>query len=562
MKTMFGFCLVDAQPNEWRQKLKTKINIRIMNDTKGNSSTNDKKKPLPSYAISYLRFSSVVQGKGDSSRRQNAARDRWLDAHPDIPLKKEMNDLGLSAFRGKHVAKGDLGDFLALCVTEEFRAETKRRDVYLLVESLDRLSRERPFKAAHQLEEILAGGVKVVTLCDGKTFDENSLDNIGDVIKAICSMAIAHEEVARKSKRIKESWVGRYEKAKSGEIISRNLPAWLEMKNGRPVKRSKVVVHIRRIYELAASGVPKTEIAHILNRKKVPTLNDLKGRKQKSKTYWQDVSIGKILTGKAVLGTLETVHGDVENYYPAIIDPALRAKVLRICRTHKSNRGRQTDNYTNLLRKIGFDCQTGDPIYCTQTRTGGNFRNYYMSKAVRHGADGIRWKGGGPRGFEEALLESMRIALHLENNIDNLKEDLDLKEHAYAETTASIEKLVDFIDSGDMEIEEIRERLVELRKVKAHHEQEILELKDNIKASDVKQLIDLESGSRRDVYHCIRANVARVDLNCEKRWFRIVLQNGKIYEADYSKCIDSMVKIDASTSIKSEVGLLSVNKAA
>jgi DNA invertase Pin-like site-specific DNA recombinase len=434
--------------------------------------------------------------------------------------------------------------------------------VYLLVESLDRLSRERPFKAAHQLEEILAGGVKVVTLCDGKTFDENSLDNIGDVIKAICSMAIAHEEVARKSKRIKESWVGRYEKAKSGEIISRNLPAWLEMKNGRPVKRSKVVVHIRRIYELAASGVPKTEIARILNREKVPTLNDLKGRKQKAKTYWQDVSIGKLLTGKAVLGTLKTVHGDVENYYPAIIDPPLRAKVLRICRTHKSNRGRQTDNYTNLLRKIGFDCQTGDPIYCTQTRTGGNFRNYYMSKAVRHGADGIRWKGGGPRGFEEALLESMRIALHLENNIDNLKEDLDLKEHAYAETTASIEKLVDFIDSGDMEIEEIRERLVELRKVKVYHEQEILELKDHIKASDVNQLIDLESGSRRDVYHCIRANVERVDLNCEKRWFRIVLQNGKIYEADYSKCIDSMVKIDASTSIKSEVGLLSVNKAA
>jgi hypothetical protein len=71
MKTMFGFCLVDAQPNEWRQKLKTKTNIRIMNDTKGNSSTNDKEKPLFPYAISYLRFSSEVQGKGDSERRQN-----------------------------------------------------------------------------------------------------------------------------------------------------------------------------------------------------------------------------------------------------------------------------------------------------------------------------------------------------------------------------------------------------------------------------------------------------------------------------------------------------------
>ena len=102
-----------------------------------------KKKILSAYAISYLRFSSVVQGKGDSRTRQNASRDRWLEAHPEIPLKREMNDLGLSAFSGKHVAKGDLGDFLTLCESKDFRAETARRDVYLLVENLDRLSRER-----------------------------------------------------------------------------------------------------------------------------------------------------------------------------------------------------------------------------------------------------------------------------------------------------------------------------------------------------------------------------------------------------------------------------------
>ena len=118
-----------------------------------------KKKILSAYAISYLRFSSVVQGKGDSRTRQNASRDRWLEAHPEIPLNREMNDFGLSAFSGKHVAKGDLGDFLALCESKEFRAETARRDVYLLVENLDRLSRERILKALSQLEGILARGV-------------------------------------------------------------------------------------------------------------------------------------------------------------------------------------------------------------------------------------------------------------------------------------------------------------------------------------------------------------------------------------------------------------------
>jgi len=533
-----------------------------MDNRKGNSSINDKDKPLSPYAISYLRFSSEVQGKGDSSRRQNASRDRWLNNHPEIPLKKEINDLGISAFRGKHIAKGDLGDFLALCETEDFRKETKMRDVYLLVESLDRLSRERPLKAANQLEEILASGVKVVTLCDGKTFDENSLEQTGDVIMAVCSMSRAHEESVMKSVRLKESWVSRYEKAKRGEIISANLPAWLEMKDGRPVTRPEVIAIVRRIFSLAASGVPKTEIARILNREKVPTLNHFKGRKQKSRSYWQDCSIGKLLKGKAVEGTLETVNGEIENYYPAIIDSTLRAKVMRICRTHKSNRGRQTDNYTNLLRKIGFDCQTGDPIYCTLTRTGGNFRNYYMSKAVRYGAYGGKWKGVGFGGFEEALLESMRIALHLENNIDNLKEDLDLKKQAYTETNARIKKLVDFIESGDDEIEEIRERIIEQRKVQAHYEEEMLDLNEKIKATGDNQIINIESGSRRDFYHCIRANVERVDLNCEKRWFRIVLQNGKTYEADYSESIDSMVKTEACTSVKSNVGLLRVKKVA
>ena len=67
-------------------------------------------KTLSPYAISYLRFSSVIQGKGDSRTRQNASRDRWLESHPEIPLKREMNDLGLSAFSGKHGDDGDLHD--------------------------------------------------------------------------------------------------------------------------------------------------------------------------------------------------------------------------------------------------------------------------------------------------------------------------------------------------------------------------------------------------------------------------------------------------------------------
>ena len=107
------------------------------------------------FAISYLRFSSAIQSQGDSSRRQNAKRDAWLERNPDVVLEKELNDFGLSAFKAHHVSKGDLGDFLAFIETPTFASRMKRDEVFLLVESLDRLSREQIMTALHQLERIV-----------------------------------------------------------------------------------------------------------------------------------------------------------------------------------------------------------------------------------------------------------------------------------------------------------------------------------------------------------------------------------------------------------------------
>ena len=127
-------------------------------------------KSLPPSAISYLRFSGVRQGLGDSKRRQDASADKFTEI-TGIPIEEHLEDLGLSAFKGHHVSKGALGSFLSQIQSDEFQAKTKARDVFLVVENLDRLSREAIDDAFVQFRDIVKAGVTVVTMMDQQVFN-------------------------------------------------------------------------------------------------------------------------------------------------------------------------------------------------------------------------------------------------------------------------------------------------------------------------------------------------------------------------------------------------------
>src|SRR5262252_8134776 len=99
-------------------------------------------------AYSYKRYSSEPQGDGDSFRRQTAAAEAWCKRHPDVRLDrhKQMEDRGLSAHDGTHIRSGALGQFLA-----EVAAGRIAEGSILIVENLDRLSRENPWDAIAML---------------------------------------------------------------------------------------------------------------------------------------------------------------------------------------------------------------------------------------------------------------------------------------------------------------------------------------------------------------------------------------------------------------------------
>lgn len=50
--------------------------------------------------ITYLRFSSKPQERGDSIRRQKGLFERWLKDNPDAKVVDEFSDEGASAYHG------------------------------------------------------------------------------------------------------------------------------------------------------------------------------------------------------------------------------------------------------------------------------------------------------------------------------------------------------------------------------------------------------------------------------------------------------------------------------
>ncbi len=117
-------------------------------------------------AYSYLRFSTPEQSVGDSFRRQTALAQEYAIRHGlDLDAELTFRDLGISAYRGKNARKGALGAFLK-AVDDEIVPEGS----FLLVESLDRVTRQDPWEALPLFQLIIIAGITIVTLQDGKSY--------------------------------------------------------------------------------------------------------------------------------------------------------------------------------------------------------------------------------------------------------------------------------------------------------------------------------------------------------------------------------------------------------
>src|SRR3954447_145103 len=122
---------------------------------------------------SYLRYSSMQQGDGDSERRQGALAAQWCKRHDvQLDISRTYLDRGRSAYHGRHRQKGGA---LAAFLSEVERGDIPRGSL-LIIENLDRLSRENPWDALSLLTGLVNNGVSVVVLSPSEMIYERGCD--------------------------------------------------------------------------------------------------------------------------------------------------------------------------------------------------------------------------------------------------------------------------------------------------------------------------------------------------------------------------------------------------
>jgi DNA invertase Pin-like site-specific DNA recombinase len=147
-------------------------------------------------AYSYVRMSTPEQLKGHSKQRQLESSAAYAKAHGLDLVEGGLEDLGVSAFKGDNVSTGALGGFLDAVEKRLVPAGS-----YLLVESLDRISRQEIVEALTLFLRIIKAGINLATLQDSRVYRADQVD-FQDLIISLTIMSRAHEESQLKSQRV------------------------------------------------------------------------------------------------------------------------------------------------------------------------------------------------------------------------------------------------------------------------------------------------------------------------------------------------------------------------
>lgn len=202
-------------------------------------------------AFSYERVSSSQQVSGRGLGRQSDAAQRWADAHGvTLDTSLQLSDRGRSASKGHHLTKGALGRFLQLAQAGQLGTSP-----LLLVEAIDRLSRQEPLDA---IETILTGlvgsGCRIITLEDGAEYSRATLrSDPTKLLVLVVKMQAAYEYSARLAMRMRDSWKGARIRLQSGVMARPRqfCPAWCSYttEGGFVVDQAKAQV-VREVFTL------------------------------------------------------------------------------------------------------------------------------------------------------------------------------------------------------------------------------------------------------------------------------------------------------------------------
>ena len=270
-----------------------------------------------------------------------------------LDLVETLEDIGVSAFKGKNSKEGALAGFIQ--AVDDGKVE---KGSYLLVESLDRVSRESLLNAFDLFRDIVKKGIVIATLADNQIYTKDSLEkNISQIFTSLGIMLRANEESRMKSERLNAVW--QHKKANAGtKKITSMCPAWLSLnKKTNSFSFTKMAATVKEIFELSIQGYGTSSICQTLNGnpKKFPANNKAKG--------WHKSYVQKILSNPAVHGEYQPYMyrgkerapsgAAIPDYFPAVVTK----QVFDLSRARMEQRKtggarRKGTNFANLFTRI------------------------------------------------------------------------------------------------------------------------------------------------------------------------------------------------------------------
>lgn len=513
----------------------------------------------PLEAIIYMRWSSAEQAKGSSLERQREECRRHA-RHKGWKVIAEVVDDGISAFRGKHLATGELGRIIA-----DVEAGAYPDGLILLSEKLDRLSRESAKKVFSWLMQVTDLGIVVATVEGDRRYDQHNLD-MQTIIEVIVKAQLANEESEKKASRLAAAWASKRRRLASGElsVLTKRAPAWLAVEGSPPrfviiPERAAVV---RRIFEDTIAGLGKHHIARNLNQERVATFGRAEG--------WHPSYIQKILRSTAVLGEYQpgqkprgearqTVGDPIVDYYPRIIDAEMHANaVLSMAARPRrvTGRGRRLVNLFSGLAVCGAcgsrmtfrgkgqklradgSLVNEDYLICDSYQRGlgcGNGHHFNYELWESGILDAVLLDAMEDRHFSTP--EAVRpLEVELAERKRRRASDQDRSETAlrlYVETKHQDAKtmwmaLVEIVDGHDLAIMQLQSRLRDARgKVSPEeHRRRILSLRGTL--NDVDDRVRFETRAR--IMEAIHELVESMVFHAGPAWIEIKTRGGMVVE--------------------------------
>ena len=379
-----------------------------------------KKSEPPALAYSYVRFSTPEQAKGDSLRRQVEAAANWCaKSGVKLDTSTTLHDLGKSAYLGEHRKNPDrhaLAAFLKL-----IEAGKVPRGSYLVVENLDRLSREHLRAAVTLFLSIQESGINIVTTSPEKVYRHDSQDMI-DIIIAVVELSRGHSESAVKSERVGAAWAEKKAAAAAGKpqpvkrqnrvngmsIITHMLPAWVREVGGKLELIPEAADAVRRVYELARNGYGQVVTAQKMRAEKVKPIGYT--------DHWTRPYISILLSDRRAVGDFQPRKRDgsadgepIKGYFPAVVTEA-EWQAARNGAASRRQPGKKNappnGSLTNLFAGLLKDARDGGTYSVAQRVDKG--RRWWVLLNTRSVAGLTKCVSLAIEPFERAILSHLR----------------------------------------------------------------------------------------------------------------------------------------------------------